>query len=183
MYNPSFLDLGISWRWVVGFTFLQLYPWGKSPLYPLDRRLGKPLAGLDDTERRTLCCLCSSRPLYRLYDVLRTAFSYSDEFEACKPVKMLRSIPSTSTTRFHACYICHKVKIWAPSTCNSACRLMGKREVTLELPEVPLQHPPWLFFLLPGVWLEFCFISLPALPTASSRLESFLFPCRLRREF
>jgi hypothetical protein len=40
--DPRFLDLGSSWRWVVGFTLLPLYPRGKSHLYPLDRRLGGP---------------------------------------------------------------------------------------------------------------------------------------------
>jgi hypothetical protein len=40
--DPHFLDLGTSWRWVVSFTPLPLYPRGKSPRYPLDRRLGGP---------------------------------------------------------------------------------------------------------------------------------------------
>jgi hypothetical protein len=35
--DPRFLDLGTSWRWVVSFTPLPLYP-----RYPLDRRLGGP---------------------------------------------------------------------------------------------------------------------------------------------
>jgi hypothetical protein len=35
--DPHFLDLGASWRWVVSFTPQPLYPWGKSPRYPLDR--------------------------------------------------------------------------------------------------------------------------------------------------
>jgi hypothetical protein len=39
--DPHFLDLGTSWRWVVSFTPLPLYPWGKSP-GTLDRRLGGP---------------------------------------------------------------------------------------------------------------------------------------------
>jgi hypothetical protein len=30
------------WRWVVSFTRRPLYPQGKSPWYPLDRRLGGP---------------------------------------------------------------------------------------------------------------------------------------------
>jgi hypothetical protein len=30
------------WRWVVGFTPWLLYPQGKSPWYPLVRRLGGP---------------------------------------------------------------------------------------------------------------------------------------------
>jgi hypothetical protein len=33
------IDFGTSWRWVVGFTPRPLYLQGKSPWYPLDRRL------------------------------------------------------------------------------------------------------------------------------------------------
>jgi hypothetical protein len=40
--DPHFLDLGISWRWVVSFMPLPLYPWVKSPRYSLDRRLVGP---------------------------------------------------------------------------------------------------------------------------------------------
>jgi hypothetical protein len=40
--DSHFLDLGTSWRWVVNFTPRPLYPQGKSPQYPLDRRLGGP---------------------------------------------------------------------------------------------------------------------------------------------
>jgi hypothetical protein len=36
----AFFDLGSRCRWVVSFTPRPLYPQGKSPLYPLDRRLG-----------------------------------------------------------------------------------------------------------------------------------------------
>jgi hypothetical protein len=36
------LDLGTRWKWVVSFTPRPLYPKGKSPWYPLDRRLGGP---------------------------------------------------------------------------------------------------------------------------------------------
>jgi hypothetical protein len=39
---PRILDLGTRWRWAVSFTSLPLYPQGKSPWYPLDRRLGGP---------------------------------------------------------------------------------------------------------------------------------------------
>jgi hypothetical protein len=39
---PHFLDLGVSWRWVVGFTPRPLYLPGKNPRYPLVRRLGIP---------------------------------------------------------------------------------------------------------------------------------------------
>jgi hypothetical protein len=41
-YSSTFLDLSTGWRWVVSYTPLLLYPWGKSPRYPLDRRLGGP---------------------------------------------------------------------------------------------------------------------------------------------
>jgi len=37
---PSIPDLGIRWGWVVSFTPRPLYPQGKRPQYPLDRRLG-----------------------------------------------------------------------------------------------------------------------------------------------
>jgi hypothetical protein len=35
--SPHFLDLGISWRWVISVTPMSLYP-----RYPLDTRLGGP---------------------------------------------------------------------------------------------------------------------------------------------
>jgi hypothetical protein len=37
---PRIFDLGTRWRWVVSFTTRPLYPQGKRPWYPLDRRLG-----------------------------------------------------------------------------------------------------------------------------------------------
>jgi hypothetical protein len=43
-YTSTILDLGTTWRWVVSFTPLQLYP-----RYLLDRRLGGP-------QRRSGCC-------------------------------------------------------------------------------------------------------------------------------
>jgi hypothetical protein len=39
---PRILDLGTRRRWVVSFTPRPLYPQGKSPWYPSDRRLGGP---------------------------------------------------------------------------------------------------------------------------------------------
>jgi hypothetical protein len=41
-YNSTILYLGTRWRLLVSFTPLPLYPRGKSPRYPLDRRLGGP---------------------------------------------------------------------------------------------------------------------------------------------
>jgi hypothetical protein len=37
--DPRFLEFSTSWRWVVSFTPRPLYPRGKSPWYPLGRRL------------------------------------------------------------------------------------------------------------------------------------------------
>jgi hypothetical protein len=55
------LDLGTRWRWVVSFTPRPLYHQGKSPWYPLDRRLGGPQSrsGRGDEEK-------NSQPLSRL---------------------------------------------------------------------------------------------------------------------
>jgi hypothetical protein len=39
---PRIPDLGTRWRWVVSFTSRPPYPQGKSPCYPLDRRLAGP---------------------------------------------------------------------------------------------------------------------------------------------
>jgi hypothetical protein len=39
---PRILDLGTRWRWVISFKSRLLYPQEKSPLYPLDKRLGGP---------------------------------------------------------------------------------------------------------------------------------------------
>jgi hypothetical protein len=38
----SILNVGSRWRWVVIFTVRPVYPRGKCPRYPLDRRLGRP---------------------------------------------------------------------------------------------------------------------------------------------
>jgi hypothetical protein len=40
--DPHFLELGAIWRWVVSFTPPLFYPRGKSPRYPLERRLVWP---------------------------------------------------------------------------------------------------------------------------------------------
>jgi hypothetical protein len=49
------LDFGTRWSWVVSFTPQLLYPQGKSPYYPLDRRLGGPqnLSGRDGGEKNS----------------------------------------------------------------------------------------------------------------------------------
>jgi hypothetical protein len=40
--DPYILDLSISWRWVDSLVPWPLDPWGKSPWYPLERKLGAP---------------------------------------------------------------------------------------------------------------------------------------------
>jgi hypothetical protein len=42
VYLHAFFDLGTRWRGVISLTPRPLYPEGKSPWYPLDRRLGGP---------------------------------------------------------------------------------------------------------------------------------------------
>jgi hypothetical protein len=39
-YSSTILDLGTRWRWVVRFIPKSFYSQGKSPQYPLNRRLG-----------------------------------------------------------------------------------------------------------------------------------------------
>jgi hypothetical protein len=41
-YSSTIIDLSIRWRWVFSFTPRPLYPRGKRPRYPLDRRLAGP---------------------------------------------------------------------------------------------------------------------------------------------
>jgi hypothetical protein len=38
----SFFVFATRWKWVVSFTPWPLYPQGKSPWYPLDKRMGGP---------------------------------------------------------------------------------------------------------------------------------------------
>jgi hypothetical protein len=39
-YSSTILDLSTRWKWVVSFTPQPLYPWVRSPRYPLDWKLG-----------------------------------------------------------------------------------------------------------------------------------------------
>jgi hypothetical protein len=39
---PCILNLCTKWSWMVSFTPMLVYPQGKRPCYPLDRRLGGP---------------------------------------------------------------------------------------------------------------------------------------------
>jgi hypothetical protein len=84
--DPHFLDLGTSWRWVIGFTPRPLNPRGNSSWYTFDRRLVDPRASLDDVEKRKFLNLpglelrplsrpACSQPLYRLWDAIPTPLS------------------------------------------------------------------------------------------------------------
>jgi hypothetical protein len=42
IYGGVNVDVGTTWRLLVSFTPLPLYPRGKNPWYSLDRRLGGP---------------------------------------------------------------------------------------------------------------------------------------------
>jgi len=82
------IDLGSRWRWPVGFTPRPLYHWGKSPRYPLDKKLIGPqsLSGRSgEVKKKSHHCSCrelnSDRPA-RNIDSVRTASNplYFDTF-------------------------------------------------------------------------------------------------------
>jgi hypothetical protein len=51
MYRSTFFDLGTSWRWVVSFTPLPLYPQERAPDTHFLGGWVDPRAGLDDMEK------------------------------------------------------------------------------------------------------------------------------------
>jgi hypothetical protein len=55
--DPHFLDLGISWRWVVSFTPQPLYPQGKIPGTHWIGGWVDPRAGMDDVKKRKFLTL------------------------------------------------------------------------------------------------------------------------------
>jgi hypothetical protein len=91
--DPSFLDLGISWRWVVNFMPLPFYPRGKRIHYPLDRRLcgSQSRSGLHEEKKilvstgtRTPTTRSSSQYSVALLTVLpRLTFLYCFFFQKC----------------------------------------------------------------------------------------------------
>jgi hypothetical protein len=66
--GPRILDLGTRKRWVVSFTLRPLYPRGKSPWYPFDRRLGGPQSqsGLGFEEKNSQLLPVPKRPIIQL---------------------------------------------------------------------------------------------------------------------
>jgi hypothetical protein len=98
--SSTILDLGNGWRWVVSFMPLLLYLHGKSPQYPLDRRLGRPQSqsGHCGGERKSCPCLDSNpgRPAHSLQylvqcEVLTAVTTNSIIFwdmMPCSPVKV-----------------------------------------------------------------------------------------------
>jgi hypothetical protein len=113
--DPHFLDLGTSWRWVVSFTPLPLYPRGKSHRYPLDR-LGGPQSrserkflSLPGLELRSLGRPARSQSLYRLcYPGSHTLGTFLS-FTLCPRIKTSREsyfttggLPSISSSRRQA---------------------------------------------------------------------------------
>ena len=53
---PRIFNLGTAWRCAVNPTLWQLYFRGKSPLWPLDRRLGEPQFRCEYLEKNHLPC-------------------------------------------------------------------------------------------------------------------------------
>jgi hypothetical protein len=68
------LDLGTRWRWVVSLTPRPLYSQGKSPWYPLDRRLGDPqsLPGRGGEEKNSQPPICFPIFVWKIIAVQRS---------------------------------------------------------------------------------------------------------------
>jgi hypothetical protein len=107
--HHAFFDLGTRWRWVVSFTPRPLYSWGKSPLYPLDRRLGGAQwvkieiywdCSYESAKRSPLCSLMPA-PHVRCVDcqylllVLLQVVVFSNPWPAnrCHPIFFLSTFP------------------------------------------------------------------------------------------
>jgi hypothetical protein len=88
-HSSTIPDLGTRWRWVVSFTPLSLYSRGKSPSYPLYRRLGGPQrrsghCGVEkifcpfrELKHGNLCIRKLVRILVVLPSILTTVFYFS----------------------------------------------------------------------------------------------------------
>jgi hypothetical protein len=106
-------DLGTSWRWVVSFMPRPLYPQGKSPLYPLYRRLGgrqsrsgrggeeknsQPLPGLEPPIIQLVVHRYTTE-LSRLLFIIIYAYKYVSNFvrKFVTPTELLATLPSHVT--------------------------------------------------------------------------------------
>jgi hypothetical protein len=106
---PSILDLGTRWRWVVSFTHRPLFPQGKNPSYPLDRRLGgtqsrsgrggeeknsQPLQGLEPPIIQPVAQRYTSELSRLLEDetVYYIKFPYVFLLKECKLIRHLRFV-------------------------------------------------------------------------------------------
>jgi hypothetical protein len=85
------LELGIRWRCVVSFKTLPLYPQGKSPSYPLDRRLSgfQSRSGRGGEEK-------NSQPLRRLKPPIIELVAQRYTAELCLLLNSFRNDPKIS---------------------------------------------------------------------------------------
>jgi hypothetical protein len=60
--HPHILSLGTRYIWVISFKPRPLYPQGKGPRYPLDRRLGGPLRRSGHSKKREILLNWESNP-------------------------------------------------------------------------------------------------------------------------
>jgi hypothetical protein len=95
---PRILDLGTRWRWVVSFTPRQLYSQGKSPWFPLDRRLGGPQShsGREGEEKNSPPPLNPWTPI-----VQPVAQSYTDWAIAALSIQKQTKINSIASTMYY----------------------------------------------------------------------------------
>jgi hypothetical protein len=90
---PCILDFGIMWRWVISFTSRPLYPQGRSPSYPLGRRVGGPQSwsgrGGEEKDSQPLQGLEPPiiQPIAHRYTTelsrILTAYLIQDNFHSC----------------------------------------------------------------------------------------------------
>jgi hypothetical protein len=79
-YSSTFLGLGTRWRWVVSFTTLPLYPWGKSPQYPSDGRLGEPQSRSERCEEVKILHCRESNPGHPAHSLSLYRLSYPNSY-------------------------------------------------------------------------------------------------------
>jgi hypothetical protein len=97
--DPHFLDLGTSWRWVVSLTPQPLYPRGKSPRYPLDRRLGGPQSQSGKFEEEKILDPTGTRTPSPVVQPIASRYT---DYATPAPTLTLSSILMSSTHLFHS---------------------------------------------------------------------------------